>query len=116
MSGLVTCQECSGVWALESARATLPSMIPLTEILARAAKSPLVTRVGVGVIIIALTLYGVKLMFGSDVRVTTTDASDCAVNLADKTARLEMTQQALVSCSVAMDLLTAPRPTGAAHP
>lgn len=100
-------------------------MIPLTEILARAAKNPLVTRVGVGVIIIALTLYGVKLMFGSDVRVTTTDASDCAVHLADKTARLDMTQQALTSCSVAMDLLTAPRsaapsqppvPIGAAHP
>ena len=81
-------------------------MINLAGIFAAAANSPWVKRAAVGVVLVAVTLYGVRLVFGSDVRVTTDDYSACSVSLADKSARVELTQEALKSCVSTVDTLT----------
>ncbi len=41
---------------------------------------------------------------GGYVRVTTPEAAQCAVDLADKTARLELTAEAMGACERALDL------------
>ena len=42
-------------------------------------------------------------MYGT-IKVTTPEAQECAVSLADKSARLELTTGAMESCSKALDL------------
>jgi adenosylcobinamide amidohydrolase len=79
-------------------------MVPLRSIFDAAAKSPLVIKAAVGVSVVIVTMVGMKEVFGSDVRMTTAEASACAVGLADKSARLELTEKALGTCSKAMDL------------
>lgn len=41
---------------------------------------------------------------GGYVRVTTPEAAECAVSLADKSARLELTGEAMDSCRKALEL------------
>lgn len=85
-------------------------MIPLTAIFTAAANSPAVRRAGVVVVTLAVVLYGLRLAFGSDARVTTAECSACAVSLADKNARLELTQEALARCVGTVDTLTGAKP------
>lgn len=80
------------------------AVIPLRAIFEAAARSPVVKRAAVGVVVVAVVLYGVKLAFGSNVRMTTTEAADCAVSLSDKSARLELTEKALDATTKALDL------------
>lgn len=85
-------------------RYTCCAVIPLRAIFEAAARSPVVKRAAVGVVVVAVVLYGVKLAFGSNVRMTTTEAADCAVSLSDKSARLELTEKALDATTKALDL------------
>lgn len=41
---------------------------------------------------------------GGWLRITTPEAADCAVSLADRSARLELTDKAMTSCSAALTL------------
>ena len=85
-------------------------MIDLAAIFTAAASSPAVKRAAVTVVTLAVLLYGLRLAFGSDARVTTAECSACAVSLADKNARLELTQEALRSCVATVDTLTGAKP------
>jgi hypothetical protein len=85
-------------------------VINLAAIFTAASNSPTVKRAGVMVVTLAVVLYGVRLAFGSDARVTTAECSACAVSLADKNARLELTQEALRSCVSTVDTLTGAKP------
>lgn len=80
------------------------SLIPLTEIFARAARDARVRTVAGVVVALAVVLVGFRLAFGSGVFLQTEEARECAVELADKAARLELTDRAMTACAVALDL------------
>lgn len=65
-------------------------MIPLKSILEAASKNPIVTKVAVGVLVLALLSYAGKIAFGSVPVLTTSEASDCGKGLSGCSARLEL--------------------------
>lgn len=85
-------------------------MIPLKALFEAASQSPAVKRGAILVVMTSLALYGAKLVFGSDVQVTTTNAAACEVKLADQSARLDLTTQARDACARALDLCTGTSP------
>ena len=45
---------------------------------------------------------------GGYVKITTPEAAECQVQLADKAARLELTERAVAACEKVLDLYSAP--------
>lgn len=79
-------------------------LIPLIDIFAKAAKDARVRTVAVVVVVVAVVLVGLRLVFGSSVFIQTEASQKCATDLADKSARLELTDRAMTSCATALDL------------
>ena len=61
------------------------------------------------IVLLSLVLYGFNLAYDSNVHLVTQKCADCEVQLADRSARLELTLQAVEKCSRALDL-TSPSP------
>lgn len=85
-------------------------MIPFRAIFEKAVQHPTVQKVAAGVAIVALLSLGTKFALGEAAVVTLPSAQKCGTDLADRTARLELTAAAMSSCSKALDLCTGTRP------
>ena len=77
-------------------------MIPFAAIFERAARDARVRTVAAVVTAVAVLFFGFRIVFGSTVSLQTDAAQKCAVDLADKSARLELTDRAMVACSTAL--------------
>ena len=80
------------------------SLIPLTEIFARAARDARVRTVAVCVVALAVVLVGFRLAFGSNVFIQTEEARKCATDLASATVRVELGGVAMQKCETALSL------------
>lgn len=85
-------------------------MIPFRSIFDTASKSPAVKKVAVWVLVLALGMYASKLVFGSNIVVGTESSGRCAIDLADRSARLDLTEKALASSERVAELCIGARP------
>jgi hypothetical protein len=84
-------------------------MIPtsvLVDIFRRAAHDARVRTIAVVVVAAAVVLVGLRLVFGSSVTLQTDASQKCSVDLAGCSARLELTERAMLSCEGALDTIS----------